>query len=128
MPTRIINLTPHPVTVYPAATADRIEPGTATPIRVIPASTGHAPARLGQRVIADSQFHIDGIAAERVQFGTDPGCASTLPEPADDTWYLVALVVAVAATHRHDLLVVHDYVRDTDGCIIGCRKLASPQR
>ena len=128
MPATIINLTPHPVTVYPSDAPDRIEPGTMTPMRVIPASNEFPPARLGQRALPNTLTDIDGVPVERVQFGTDPGCASTLPETAEGTWYLVALVVAVAATQRHDLLVVHDYVRDTQGRIIGCRKLASPHR
>lgn len=122
----IVNLTPHPITVYPADTPDRIEPGAATPIRVIPTSDDHPPARLGQHTVPNTVVEVDGITVERVEFGTDPGCASTLPESVEDTWYLVALVVALAAPDRPDLLVVHDYVRDMEGSIIGCRKLASP--
>jgi hypothetical protein len=68
------------------------------------------------------------IPVERVAFGPQAGQVSPLPEPRDGTWYVVSLVVGLAASHRDDLLVVHEYVRDLDGCVIGSRKLARPQR
>jgi hypothetical protein len=92
---------------------------------VIAPSVEFAPARLGQRVIG--QERIDGVPVETVAFGPANGQVS-LPEPRAGTWYVVALVVGLAAPHRDDLLVPHDYVRDMDGCIIGSRKLARPHR
>lgn len=65
------------------------------------------------------------MPVERVAFGPGDGTIP-LPEPATGTWYVVSLVVGLAATDRRDLLVPHDYVRDLDGVIIGSRKLARP--
>ena len=126
MSATIINLTPHPVTLFPAHTPDRIEPGNVAPTRIIPSATDYPPARLAQRVQPNTLTEIAGVPVESVQFNTDPGCASTLPEPADGTWYIVPLAVAITAAQRHDLLVVHDCVRLPHGRIIGYRKLASP--
>jgi len=122
----IVNLTPHPITIYPLATPDRIKAGSVVPAHLIEPSSQHRPARLGQQVLATDEPPLDGIPVDQVRFGTDPGCASTLPAPAAGTWYVVALVVALAAGHRRDLLVVHDYVRDLDGHMIGSRKLGRP--
>jgi len=121
----IVNLTPHPMHIYPPQTPDRITPGSVNPLLVIAPSAQFPPARLGQRVIG--QERIDGIPVEQVAFGPAHAHLS-LPEPDAGTWYVVALVVGLAAPHRDDLLVPHDYVRDFDGRIIGSRKLARPHR
>jgi hypothetical protein len=121
----IVNLTPHPMHIYPADTPERIAPGSVSPIRVIAPSTQYPPARLGQRVIGEDGSIEDGITVDLVAFGPSNGQV-TLPEPREGIWYLVALVVGLAAAHRADLLVPHEYVRDLDGCIIGSRKLARP--
>lgn len=121
----IVNLTPHPVQIFPAATPDRIEPGSVAPLRVITPSTQHPPARLGQHVIAVDDLDL-GVPVDRVAFGTGNG--PTLPPPAEGTFYLVALVVGLAAHTRDDLLVCHDTVRDLSGSIIGARRLGRPHR
>jgi hypothetical protein len=81
---------------------------------------------LGQLVIGADNLGI-GVPVERVAFGPDNG-VMVLPDPVPGTWFVVALVVGLAASHRSDLLVPHDYVRDVDGSIIGSRKLARPHR
>lgn len=68
----IVNLTPHPLHIYPNDCPDRIEPD---------------PAR---------------------------------------TYYVVPLVVALAARGRSDLLVPYRDVRTLSGSVIGCRQLAQP--
>ncbi|SCL17883.1 hypothetical protein [Micromonospora inyonensis] len=55
----VVNLTPHPVHVYPVATPDRIEPGSVTPLCVIAPSDRHQPARLGYRVIEDENIDLE---------------------------------------------------------------------
>jgi len=123
----LVNLTPHPVHIYSSDTADRIERDSIAPVSVVPVSETYHPARLGQTVVGTDDLNI-GIPVEVVEFGTDPNCGNTLPDPLDGVWYVVSLVVGLAAQHRNDLLVVHDYVRDMSGSILGCRKLARPHR
>ncbi|MDG4803656.1 hypothetical protein [Micromonospora sp. WMMD980] len=125
--TEIVNLTPHPVRVFPEDTPDRIEPGSVTPLRVVPTSTAHQPARLGQHVLGPEHLDLD-VPVERVAYGAAHHDFPPLPPPLPGTYYLVSLVVGLAATSREDLLVCHDTVRDLNGCIIGVRKLARPHR
>ena len=47
-----------------------------------------------------------------------------LPEPQEDTYYIVSALVAGAAKNRDDLLIPNDTVRDEQGRIVGCRSLA----
>ena len=47
-----------------------------------------------------------------------------LPEPKENTYYIVSALVAGAAKNRNDLLIPNDIVRDDQGRIIGCRSLA----
>ena len=47
-----------------------------------------------------------------------------LPEPQENTIYIVSALVAGAAKDRDDLVVPNDIVRDDKGRIIGCRSLA----
>ncbi|WP_416901304.1 hypothetical protein [Micromonospora echinospora] len=119
----VVNLTSHPVHVYPVATPDRIESGSITPLCVIALSDRHQSARLGYRVIEDENIDL-GIPMHRVAFGTG---ITPLPPPVPGTFYLVPLVVGLAAQHWDDLLVSHDTVRDLTGSIIGVRRLARPQ-
>ncbi|GAA5200716.1 hypothetical protein GCM10023322_79170 [Rugosimonospora acidiphila] len=123
----IINLTPHPLHIFPAQTPDRIASGSVEPLRVIPPSQDYPPARLGQ-VVLRTDFIDDMIPVDQVAFGPSTGQVSQLPASVPGTWYVVSLVVGLAATHRTDLLVPHEYVRDLDGSIIGSRRLARPSR
>jgi hypothetical protein len=47
-----------------------------------------------------------------------------LPEPKENTYYIVSALVAGACKNRDDLVVPNDTVRDDQGRIIGCRSLA----
>ena len=47
-----------------------------------------------------------------------------LPEPQENTLYIVSALVAGACKNRDDLVVPNDTVRDDQGRIIGCRSLA----
>ncbi|MGC4885732.1 hypothetical protein [Micromonospora sp. DT227] len=123
----IINLTPHPVRIFAGDTPDRIEPGSVTPLRVVPVSKEHRPARLGQHVIGPDHLDLD-VPVERVAYGAAHHDVPPLPPPFPGTYYLVSLVVGLTAIGREDLLVCHDTVRDLDGCIIGVRKFARPHR
>ena len=106
----IKNLTPHAVTILQ-------ENGSV--FRVFP-SEGVARASQSQ-VYAG---HLDGIELVRTSFGAPIG----LPDPEQDTYYIVSLATANAARASgrqvDDLLLTSDPVRDSEGRIIGCRRLA----
>ena len=106
----IINLTPHTITILN-------EDGTV--LKQFP-SEGVARATQSQ-VYAG---HLDGIELVRTSFGAPIG----LPEPQMDTYYIVSLATANAAKYAgrrvDDLLLTSDPVRDSEGRIIGCRRLA----
>lgn len=121
----IVNLTPHPLHIYPPDTPDRIALGSVAALRVLPPSAQYPPARLGHQVLGEQRID-DDIPVARVAFGPREGQVSDLPEPRAGTWYVVSLVVGLAAAHRDDLLVLHEYVRDLDGHVIGSRMLARP--
>ena len=122
----LVNLPPHDIHIFPAGTPDLIEPGTITPTHTI-APAPHT-VRLGHRVIDSHATSVDGIVVDDVAFGAEGAPADWLPEPRDGVWYLVSLPVGLAATHRVDLLVVHEPVRDPRGNALGCRRLARPYR
>ncbi|PZG09662.1 hypothetical protein C1I95_28745 [Micromonospora craterilacus] len=123
----IVNLTPHPVRIFPSDTPDRIAPGSVTPLRVITPSAQHQPVRLGHRVIGPDDLGLD-IPVERVAYGAADNGSPPLPPPVTGTYYLASLVVGLAAVDRDDVLVCHDTVRDLEGSIIGTRTLARPHR
>lgn len=43
-----------------------------------------------------------------------------IPEQRNNTYYIVSRVVAESFPDRSDLLVPHDFIRDSEGVIIGC--------
>ena len=47
-----------------------------------------------------------------------------LPEPQENTIYIVSALVAGAAKDRDDLVIPNDTIRDDQGRIVGCRSLA----
>lgn len=107
---KIINLTPHTVNIVD-------ETGKVT--RSLP-SQGIARAKQTAEVIGD----IDGIELVSMKYG-EP---EDLPDPAEGQWYIVSIITANAAKavgrDISDLLITADPVRDTDGRIIGCKRLA----
>lgn len=50
------------------------------------------------------------------------GRAVNLPEPADDTYYIVSSIVRMAV-QRYDLVSPAHMIRDRYGKIVGCRSL-----
>ena len=97
----IVNLTPHAITVCG---------------RVIE-SSGLARCESFAKEVGT----IDGIKVNRRVYGDVTG----LPEPVENTVYIVARYVAEAVSgKRNDIYVVDETVRDADGRIIGCQALA----
>lgn len=129
----LINLTPHPIHVYPASTPDRIEPdGDHEPLYVLkPSGT---IARLGVHEVDHiAMYYPDGDL--RVSY-IDYGGVVGLPALDEDAWdddddrprvhYVVSLVVALASRGRSDLLSPYLEIRTMSGQVIGCRAFARP--
>lgn len=51
------------------------------------------------------------------------GKVENLPEPEEDTIFVVSALTAQACKDRHDVYVTDNPVRDDQGRIIGCRSL-----
>lgn len=101
----IINLTPHAVNIYTESGVKTIEPSGTV-------------ARCDQQKLLIG--HIGDICLYKTSFGEITG----LPEPEEDTFYIVSVVVANALKgKRSDALITIDQVRDETGAIIGCRAL-----
>lgn len=135
----IVNLTPHPLNLYPLDCPDRIEEGAVEPLFTV-APSG-AVARIAENTLGTwfSDCFDHGVAAESfttVQVeGVEYGNITGLPPYDQEAWdlnlrprtyYVVSLVVALAARGRGDLLVPYREVRNATGTVIGCRQLAQP--
>lgn len=118
---KIINLTPHPVEVLDGSkcTYDknsrkyRVE-GVIVPTVTYPKQEGIVYPRCTQREVVVG--NINGIEVYRMEFGE----VENLPEPQEDTYYIVALMVAKACPNRHDLLIPAHQVVLEDGRTAGC--------
>ena len=107
---RIVNLTPHEV---------KIVDGGNNVVAVFPSD---GVARASQHdVLVDE---INSIPVVKTEFGEVLG----LPEPAEDTVFIVSRITVEVARARglntDDLLITSGAVRDDQGRIIGCRALA----
>lgn len=104
----LINLTPHAIVIVgnPAAT-------------IAPSGTV-ARCSVKREKVADINYNGAQIPVNKTVFGDVEG----LPEPKDNTFYIVSSIVAAACPYRNDLLITDDAVRDDNGNIIGCRALA----
>lgn len=107
---KIVNLTPHTINFVGQDN---------TIIASIPSS---GVARAAQRRKIVDIIEIDGISLPiaRCTYGDVQG----LPEPMDDTIYIVSAITAQAVPERQDVFIVDDSVRDESGRIIGVRGIA----
>lgn len=107
---RIINLTPHDITIV----RDGAEPLTIKATGIV--------ARAEQR--REQVGEVNGIPVNRVRYGKP----TNLPAPRDGVVYIVSALAAqaVKATDpgRRDIYITDDAVRDEGGHIVGCRALA----
>jgi hypothetical protein len=107
---RIINLTPHDITIV----RDGAEPLTIKAAGIV--------ARAEQ--CREQVGTVDGIPVNHVVYGKTIG----LPAPQDGVAYIVSSLTAQAVKttepSRRDIYITDDAVRDTNGHIIGCRALA----
>ena len=107
---RVVNLTPHEV---------KIVDGGNNVVAVFPSD---GVDRVSQHdVLVDE---INSIPVVKTEFGEVLG----LPEPAEDTVFIVSRITVEVARARglntDDLLITSGAVRDDQGRIVGCRALA----
>lgn len=115
---RLINLTAHPIHLYPEDTAKRIDPAAVAPIAVIPAAPRNRQVRFGLRSLGTDTVNI-GYPVFRVLFGGTHAANTDLPAPCPGTWYIVSLAVAITHPDRADLLMPYGNIRDRAGTVIG---------
>lgn len=110
---RLVNLTPHAVTVI-LSTNENGEQESVT----IPASG--TIARVQQNTCVE-YVDVDGLPFTRNEFGA----IENLPEPETNVRYIVSAMVESAAVKegRMDCVFPCTPVRDGNGNIIGCRSL-----
>ena len=111
---KLVNLTPHPINVYLYGT---------DPL-VIPPSGQVARVAQDYTVLGDLDLGDGRIPLVAPLYGAIQG----LPDPQDDTFYIVSALVAQAAwaQGRKDVLAPDTgagAVRDSDGRVIGVRRL-----
>jgi len=106
MDTRIINLTPHTVTLVCGQLTVEIPP------------SGQV-ARVSATAQQVGSVEIDGFSFPVVK--TVFGDVQGLPEPQEDTVYIVSTLVLSAAQGRNDLVAPNTgaAIRDADGKIVG---------
>lgn len=103
MKTKIINLTPHAITIITDGNNIEIAPsGTVARCKEVTENIGE----------------VNGIPVVRKTFGEIEG----LPQPQADTIFIVSALVAQAAK-REDVFSPGDFVRDDQGRILGCKSL-----
>jgi hypothetical protein len=99
----IINLTPHTINII----------SSNAPLSI--PSTGLARVAVTNYVTGD----VNGITLYGQQYGEVEG----LPEPAEDTLYVVSAIVRAAVPDRLDVASPGELVRNEAGQPIGCRGL-----
>jgi len=107
---KLINCTPHPVVLQPAE-------GWSITLEPSGIVARAATARVADQVIMVEDMP---ITIYRVEFGE----VQELPEPQEDTLYIVSSIVARACPDRRDLVVPDDTIRDAEGRIVAARALA----
>jgi hypothetical protein len=121
----LVNLTPHPIRIYPPDTPGQIDAwGSHLPTLVLE-PCGQV-ARIGMIELGTQNLGVD-VPVEYVEYHH----AVNLPAPIKATWFVVSLALAISKTYlkeggRADLLVTYREVRNLDGTVIGCRGLARP--
>lgn len=104
---RTVNLTPHAVNVCSA---------DGNVLLTIPASG--IVARCVARTVRIGEVVVDGTLVPLTS--TEFGEVENLPEPAEDTVYIVSTLVAQRCKERNDVVVPAESVRDAQGRIVGC--------
>lgn len=106
------NLTPHDIHIYDTSGKHCVYVVTAQ---------GN-PARC-----EEIQEDLSKLKLEKIQLSLkciSYGEVTNLPDPQENTFYIVSTLVAQNAINRKDLLVPVDIVRDENGKILGAKSLA----
>lgn len=103
--TEIKNLTPHPITIVVSDDISYIV----------------APCGIVARCTSETKVigNINGIPKTQTVYGEVIG----LPEPKENTIYIVSAIVAKACPNRDDLVIPNETIRDANGIVIGCKSL-----
>lgn len=123
----LINLTPHPLRIYPQDTPDRIDPADHEPEHVLPPA--ETPARIGEIYLNHQSLPGCPAPVAYIEYRHSTGLPPFDGNGSADvqTWYVVSLALALAyAGRRPDLLVPSREVRNLEGTVVGCRELALP--
>jgi len=102
---KIINKTPHQITMVFDSGETFIFPKSENPIR-----------------LEEKQEEIGKIHSIPIMKKTFK--KSSLPEKENETFFIVSLIVAQSFPERQDFLIVNDTIRDNQGKIIGCKSFA----
>lgn len=105
--TQLINLTPHCINIFSESGEHLLD---------VPVSGTIARCSQSNVVVGS----VAGIPVTRQSFGD----VVDLPEPHEDTFYIVSRLVAAACPERRDLLIPGPLVRDSEGRPCGCNGLS----
>lgn len=109
MSKRVINYTPHPLTLF------HTDGKTST---VLP-SVGVARVKQDSEVVEILNLDGGDLPIVRSTFGEVEG----LPDPDGETIFIVSSMVAAAAKNRDDLVSPTGFIRDAEGKILGATGL-----
>lgn len=110
--TVVVNLTPHDVNVV----------GDDNSVAITIPASGNV-ARCSQTIDIVGALTLDSVVIPIS--ASSYGEVVDLPDPQDNTYYIVSRLVMSACPARQDLLVPNDLVRNDAGQVIGCRSLAN---
>jgi len=114
---RIVNLTPHEVVVFAGEPLVQMDGNGKWDVSNVIRIPSDGIVRLSEDKVKVGE--ICGVPIYRKSFGS-----GNLPEPKEDTYYIVSLPVAQAYPERQDLLVPDELVRDENGRVVGCKAFA----
>lgn len=107
---KFVNLTPHAINI--------VREDDEELIATIPPSGTIARVNMTRKQIGE----VCGIPTFVTQYGEPTG----IPEPSEDTIYIVSSLVVQALPDRPDVWAPGDLVRDGEGRVIGCVGLSRP--
>lgn len=103
---KIINLTPHDVTII-----NEDNKVTIAPSGIV--------ARVSAKTVYTGEILNDLIPISKTEYGE----IENLPDPIEDTCFIVSSLVAQRVRERTDIFIPNESVRDDKGRIIGCKSL-----
>lgn len=113
---RLINLTPHTVTIITKTKSVVVQPSEEfDPPRVITEKGERSEIELSNGV---------AIPVMEMCLTSHIDSDTPMPKPEKDTFYIVSRIVAGAAPDRDDLLIPGALVRDEKGNVTGCLGLS----